>query len=303
MNERKITFSKDDLRTILKTLHDDKGGEYISGEFDTFCRGLGIEHRHTQKDVPQQNGAAERLNRTIAEGITTLLNEAKLPPSLWVDAASTFIYVINRLPPSNNNRRSPAELWYGHIPSVERFRTWGCEAYVYAHKDQRSGQFGSHAKRCIFIGYPPDYNGWTFIDLASGNTFVSDSAVFHEKVFPGKIRDSSPHNHVPLHPSFLLPVDIVDNVVSNPTHTLEFPLLINTNNTIPTTVISSSDQSIPNKDAPPPPIILRIPSRLPAAPPSSPISIENRQSEQEHEQLDIDSIPSPIPPSRLSREI
>ena len=36
---------------------------------------------HTLRAEPHQNGVTERANRTIKEGITTMLNEAGLPPS------------------------------------------------------------------------------------------------------------------------------------------------------------------------------------------------------------------------------
>ena len=49
----------------LGTLRDDKGGEYISGEFEAFCIERGIQRQHTVRNRPQQNEVAERSNRTI----------------------------------------------------------------------------------------------------------------------------------------------------------------------------------------------------------------------------------------------
>ena len=57
----------------IKSLQDDKGGEYMSKEFDTFLASSGITRRHTVTNEPHQNGVAERANRTIAEGITSML--------------------------------------------------------------------------------------------------------------------------------------------------------------------------------------------------------------------------------------
>lgn len=48
------------------------------------------------RDTPEQNGAAERVNRRISEGATALLNEAKLPPSFWGLAVRAYVYVSNR---------------------------------------------------------------------------------------------------------------------------------------------------------------------------------------------------------------
>ena len=67
----------------VKATRDDKGGEYMSKEWDQFCAAAGIHRQHTIRDEPHQNGVAERANRTLAEGITTMLNEAHLPASFW----------------------------------------------------------------------------------------------------------------------------------------------------------------------------------------------------------------------------
>ena len=52
----------------LGTLRDDKGGEYMSREFEVFCIEHGIQRQHTVRNQPQQNGVAERSNRTMEEG-------------------------------------------------------------------------------------------------------------------------------------------------------------------------------------------------------------------------------------------
>jgi len=55
-------------------LRDDKGGEYIGKDFDDFLVGAGIQREHSVRDTPQQVGIAERMNRSIAKGITTSLS-------------------------------------------------------------------------------------------------------------------------------------------------------------------------------------------------------------------------------------
>jgi hypothetical protein len=67
--------------TVIRFFHKDKGGEYIGHKWDAFCGEHGIRREHTTRATPQQNGVAERKNRTLAEIITAMLNEAKLPKS------------------------------------------------------------------------------------------------------------------------------------------------------------------------------------------------------------------------------
>ena len=70
----------------------------MSNDFRDFCNENGIERRHTTRNRPQQNGVAERTNRTMAEDITAMLNQAKLPASFWEFAMGSQIYIRNRLP-------------------------------------------------------------------------------------------------------------------------------------------------------------------------------------------------------------
>ncbi|KAJ2911395.1 hypothetical protein MD484_g9020, partial [Candolleomyces efflorescens] len=60
----------------VKELRDDKGGEYIGKDFDTWCRTQGITRQHTVRATPQQNGVAEQFNQTLAEGVVAMLNQA-----------------------------------------------------------------------------------------------------------------------------------------------------------------------------------------------------------------------------------
>ena len=63
----------------IKVLRDDKGGEYMSNEMAQYLKEHGIQREHMVRATPQQNGAAERGNRVMAEGVTCMLSEAKLP--------------------------------------------------------------------------------------------------------------------------------------------------------------------------------------------------------------------------------
>ena len=82
----------------VKTLHSDNGGEYTSKEFALYLAKEGIKHELTTPHTPQQNGVAERLNRTLVEGVRAMLADSKLTHRFWAEALSTMAYLRNRSP-------------------------------------------------------------------------------------------------------------------------------------------------------------------------------------------------------------
>ena len=154
-------FAENQLNCTVKALRDDKGGEYMSNEWEAFCASHGIQRQHTVRAEPHQNGVAERANRTIMEHIIAMLNESKLPGSFWWDALSTYVHVRNRSPSAAVPKSTPFEMWHNSKPDVSHFRVFGCTAFVHVKKDKHS-QLGSHTQKCVFIGYPSNYKGWLF---------------------------------------------------------------------------------------------------------------------------------------------
>ena len=81
----------------LKILRTDGGGEYISNEFKAYLSQEGIEHQLTHPDSPQQNGVAERYNRTLLEGVRSMLHGSGMSRGFWGEAALCFNYTRNRM--------------------------------------------------------------------------------------------------------------------------------------------------------------------------------------------------------------
>jgi transposase InsO family protein len=79
----------------IKILRSDNGGEYTSKEFVNFCKDVGIKRELTTPYNPQQNGVAERKNRTIMEVVKTMIHDQDLPMCLWEEATMAAVYVQN----------------------------------------------------------------------------------------------------------------------------------------------------------------------------------------------------------------
>ena len=75
----------------LKVLRSDDVGEYTSRRFVEFLRSEGVTHDLTVPKTPQQNGVAERQNRTLIEMTRSMLAGSNLPQKLWAEALSTWL--------------------------------------------------------------------------------------------------------------------------------------------------------------------------------------------------------------------
>ncbi len=82
----------------LKTLRTDNGGEYTSREFTAYLKKEGVRHEFTVPKTPQQNGVAERMNRTLVEMVRSMLSDSKLQKNFWAEALLTAVYLRNRSP-------------------------------------------------------------------------------------------------------------------------------------------------------------------------------------------------------------
>ena len=112
----------------------------MSKEFEEYLKSQGITRRLTTAYTPEQNGVAERKNRTLVESARCLLIQSGLPPSFWAEAVSTANYIRNRCPTKRLNGRTPYEEWHGNVPSVEHFKEFGCKAYC-LDKTPTKGKF------------------------------------------------------------------------------------------------------------------------------------------------------------------
>ena len=82
----------------IKSLRFDRGGKYLLGEFRQFLEDHGITSQLAAPGQPQQNGVAERQNRTLLEMVRSMMSYASLPISFWKYAQETAQYLLNLVP-------------------------------------------------------------------------------------------------------------------------------------------------------------------------------------------------------------
>ena len=79
----------------IKVLRSDNEGEYTYDPFLQVCQNEGIKRHFTVRHTPQQNGVAERMNRTLLENVRCMLSNAGLDKKFWAEAVSYASHLIN----------------------------------------------------------------------------------------------------------------------------------------------------------------------------------------------------------------
>ena len=81
----------------IETLRTDNGGEYTSYELEYYLKKTGIKHETSVSYSPQQNGVAERMNRTLLESARAMVYHAGLSKQFWAEASNTAAFIRNRM--------------------------------------------------------------------------------------------------------------------------------------------------------------------------------------------------------------
>ena len=163
----------------IKSLRTDNGGEYTSSIFEAFLSSEGIRHQKTVPKNPEQNGVAERMNRSLVEAVRTMLSDASLPRRFWAEALSTAVYLRNISPTSALVGKTPFEALTNVKPNVEHLRVFGCVAYAHIPKDERQ-KLDVKSVKCILLGYGSECKAYRLYNLEKRVVFYSRDVIFNE---------------------------------------------------------------------------------------------------------------------------
>ncbi|GJY97820.1 putative ribonuclease H-like domain-containing protein [Tanacetum coccineum] len=136
----------------VKIIRSDNGTEFKNKVMDDFCREKGIKREYSVARTPQQNGVAERKNRTLIEAARTMLADSKLPTTFWAEAVSTACYVQNRVLIVKPHNKTPYELFRGFKPAIGFMKPFGCHVTILNTLDNL-GKFDGKSDEGFFVGY------------------------------------------------------------------------------------------------------------------------------------------------------
>ncbi|GAQ93102.1 hypothetical protein KFL_012990020 [Klebsormidium nitens] len=176
----------------VKSVQTDRGGEDVNEKMTAFLGKKGTVQRTTAGHSPEQNGSAERLNRTLEERARALLEDAGLGGEAralledaglggeyWAEAMVTANYTRNRVP-SSVHGKTPYEMFYGERPDLSHMRVFGARAYIHVPKENRK-KLEPVSERGVFLGYVPNAKAYRVLKERTGVVIVSRDVVVDER--------------------------------------------------------------------------------------------------------------------------
>ncbi|KAJ9557113.1 hypothetical protein OSB04_011727 [Centaurea solstitialis] len=136
----------------VRSIRSDHGTEFKNSTLESFFEQKGISQNFSSVRTPQQNGVAERRNRTLIEAARSMLSEANLATQFWAEAVNTACYTQNRSLIVKRFRRTAYELFRNRKPSIKHLHIFGCVCYILNNRDNL-GKFDSKSDDGIFLGY------------------------------------------------------------------------------------------------------------------------------------------------------
>ncbi|KAG7582977.1 Zinc finger CCHC-type [Arabidopsis suecica] len=163
----------------IQTLRTDRGGEFVSQEFNDFCESTGIKRHLTAPYTPQQNGVVERRNRTLMEMTRSILKHMRVPNFLWGEAVRHSTYLLNRIATRSLKDKTPYEMLRSKVPSINHLRVFGCIGYVKTEKPHLR-KLDDRSRVLVHLGTEPGSKAYRLYDPQNKKAVVSRDVVFDE---------------------------------------------------------------------------------------------------------------------------
>ena len=168
---------------VIKIFRSDQGTEFTTHKLGDWLRERGIEQQYSIPSTPEQNGAAEKLNRTLLDRARTMLLASGLTPGFWEDAVRYAAWVTNRVPSSILPEQvTPYQEMNGRVPKLSMARTFGTMAHVWlSGMREKRTKFGPKATWGVVLGLSSQCKGWEFyLPDSRKHGYVARTAKFHE---------------------------------------------------------------------------------------------------------------------------
>jgi hypothetical protein len=107
-----------------------------------------------------------------------MLHAAQAPLSYWAEAANTFVYLRNRMEPSNQKNKSAYEMLFGREPNLNHIRVWGSRCH--ARRLDHRHKFEPKSNEYRFVGYAKEAKAYRLLDTSNNKIMIRRDVIFHE---------------------------------------------------------------------------------------------------------------------------
>ena len=182
-----------------------------------FCIIMGIQRQLTVPYTPQQNGVAERMNRTIIERAKSMLAFAGMADRFWAEAVHTAVHIGNRLE-TKATGKTPYELWNSRVPNISHVKVFGSGAWSHIPLEKRA-KLDDKALQCVMVGYSDTSKAYRLYHEPTDRVFVSRDVTFDERHLGlsgsgSHVKLATPQSvEMDIHPSIMAPIteDEIEN--------------------------------------------------------------------------------------------
>ena len=177
-----IALFQTETKKKVKCIRSDRGGEFDGKEFKRRLAELGVVQEFTVSRSPQQNGVAERDNRTVMEACRSSLYgrnhhvTSAFRLRLWAEAMAHAVYTLNRTL-SRTGTVTPYQKYHGVKPSVSHLREFGMLCYSHV-PDETRRKLDPKGEKCILLGY--ETTGYRVLVIATHRVKVTRDIIFDE---------------------------------------------------------------------------------------------------------------------------
>ena len=163
----------------IQTFRTDRGGEFVSQDFDSFCDTHGINGHLTALYTPQQNGVVRKRNRTLMGMARSIMKHMHVPNYLWGEAIRHSTYLLNRIATRAPKDKTPYEVFRAKRPNINHLWIFGCIAYAKVEKPHLK-KLDDRSRMLVHLGTEPRSKAYRLLDPQAMKIIVRRDVVYDE---------------------------------------------------------------------------------------------------------------------------
>jgi hypothetical protein len=164
----------------VRTVFSDGGGEFVNDEITNWYQSHGVIHTTTPRNSSRLN-MVERTHQTLVGMMKSMMKEAGLPTSFWVDALHYDVYLKNRSY-SSPIEQTPYEAMWSRTPDIHHVRKFGALAYVHSKVGPSRHKFADNCRVGFILGYRENALGCKVYFPTEGSELFGGQVTVNEQV-------------------------------------------------------------------------------------------------------------------------